>query len=509
VDLPKDVQVKAAPMRPWEDLIARFDWTAPRAGEDEVRALAALIAQAQRPVLYVGHGAVLSSATDAIRALSRRHDIPVAGTVHALGTLPADDPRSLGMLGMHGTMVGNLAPYLADVVVALGARFDDRVVGAVPAQFAPHARVAHIDVDAYQLNRVRPVDLAIRGDVRDVVERALDLLADLPRPDRTPWLAELAAIRQAMPIQSYDTPERETLTHEWVYAATAQALAEANRQRVVATFDVGIHQMKGAQWFPASTPRSWLTSGGMGSMGCALPMAVGAHVARPDATVLAFCGDGGFVMSSHELDTIGGYGLPIKMVVFDDSSLGMVGNWHGLYFGGRTLTSDRRRGRTASDMNLAALKERLRERVDAAQSADDLVALMGEVSATLARGEWPLFAGAASAYGILAERVHTKAQLAAALRRALATPGPYLLQVMLPATHGVFPLMEPGTTPQEIIWRETDPGSGVRVPATQRFDYATRRLRTMNVPTTGGDAQEVGYDAAAVQMKEGIHGPGH
>jgi acetolactate synthase-1/2/3 large subunit len=240
---------------------------------------------------------------------------------------------------------------------------------------------------------------------------------------------------------------------------------------------VGIHQMKGAQWLPASEPRSLITSGGMGSMGCALPMAFGAHFAHPEVTTLAFCGDGGFVMSSHELDTIGGYALPIKLVVFDDSSLGMVGNWHGLYFGDRRLTSDRRRGRGRGAVDLAALQEQLGAAVAAAESADDLAGALAQATAQLAGAEWPLFAATAAGYGIPAERVHTKAEYAAALRRALETPGPYLVQVVLPAVHGVFPLMEPGTTPQEIIWRETVPGSGVRVPAGEHFDYETKRLR--------------------------------
>jgi thiamine pyrophosphate-dependent acetolactate synthase large subunit-like protein len=215
----------------------------------------------------------------------------------------------------------------------------------------------------------------------------------------------------------------------------------------------------------------------MGSMGCALPMAVGAQLARPEAAVLAFCGDGGFVMAGHELDTIGGYALPIKIVLFDDSALGMVGNWHGLYFGGRRLTSDRRRGRGVRDTDLPALKRQLREGLDLAASADDLARLLADATARLAADEWPLFAGAAAAFGIPAERVHAKAQYVAALRRALDAPGPYLLQVMLPAAHGVYPLMEPGTTPQDIVWRESEPGSGVHVPASERFDYDAHRLR--------------------------------
>jgi acetolactate synthase-1/2/3 large subunit len=217
-------------------------------------------------------------------------------------------------------------------------------------------------------------------------------------------------------------------------------------------------------------------------MGCALPMAVGAQLARPEAAVLAICGDGGFVMASHELDTIGGYGLPIKILVFDDSSLGMVGNWHGLYFGGRTLTSDRRRGRAPGDLDLQELKAGLLAGIASAADADALAAMLARASSSLARQEWPLFAAVAGGYGIPAERAHTKAQFMAALARALATPGPYLVQVMLPRAHGVFPLIEPGTTPQEIVWRETAPGSGIRVPAADYFDYTARRLRPAAAP---------------------------
>jgi acetolactate synthase-1/2/3 large subunit len=217
----------------------------------------------------------------------------------------------------------------------------------------------------------------------------------------------------------------------------------------------------------------------MGSMACALPMAAGAAHARPDATVLACVGDGGFVMSSHELDTIGGYRLPVKILLFDDSALGMVTNWHGLYFDGRWLTSDRRRGRFATQADVAALKRALRARLDDAQTADDLARAVCETAGELAQSEWPLFAATAAAYGIPAERVHTKAQLRAAVRRMLAADGPYLVQVMLPAQNQVFPLIQPGTTPQDLIWRETYPGSGERVYARDRFDYDACCLRPL------------------------------
>lgn len=486
VDLPKDVQVDRAPMRPWEEIVAAYDWAPPRADEAALAEAARLLAAAQRPLLYVGHGVALADAAGELRALSRRYGLPVVTTLHGLGVLPADDAHNIGWLGMHGGVAANLAPYLADLVVALGARFDDRVVGAQPEQFAPHARIIHIDVDATQLNRVRRVDLAIHGDTRDALRRLLVLLDAAPPHDHAAWLGELDGLRRALPTPAYDTPGHDELVHEFVYAETAAALAEwGERGDAIATFDVGTHQMKGAQWFPVSRPRAFITSGGMGSMGCALPMATGAVLARPEATVLAFVGDGGFVMSAHELDTIGGYALPVKIVLFDDAALGMVTNWHGLFYEGRALTSDRRRGRAAPGVDAAAVARSLRARLGRARDADEVVAAACAAIGVLAAGEWPLFAAHAAAYGIAAERAHTKDQYRTAIRRALATPGPYLLHVALARQDQVYPLMEPGTTPQDIIWRETAPGSGVPVRVRERFDYAARRLRPEATGETG------------------------
>ena len=260
------------------------------------------------------------------------------------------------MLGMHGTIPANVAPYLADLVVALGARFDDRVVGAKPQQFAPTARVVHVDVDASQLNRVRTVDLAVHADVGLALRTSARARA-ARAGGRSEQLARAA--RRGPPGHADPelrrARERRAQPRVRVRGDGAPARAAAVPD-VVATFDVGTHQMKGAQWFPVSRPRSFVTSGGMGSMGCALPMAVGAALARPAATVVAAVGDGGFVMSSHELDTIGGYGIPVKVLLFDDAHLGMVTNWHGLFFGGRKLTSDRRRGRETAPADLVGLR---------------------------------------------------------------------------------------------------------------------------------------------------------
>lgn len=476
VDLPRDVQVGKAEMRPWDEFFAEHDFAPPPADEAALSQAARLLARAERPLLFAGNGVNLSGAAGELRELSRLLGAPVATTVHGIGMLPADDPLNLGMIGMHGQMVANLAAYLADVVVAIGVRFDDRVVGTKPEKFAPNATVVHVDADATQLNRVRQADLVVHADAHTALCALLEGALLEPAVDRGGWLAQLDEIRRAMPIQSYDDPSSDELCHEAVYGELARALRECEATDVVATFDVGTHQMKGAQWFPVSKPRSFVTSGGMGAMGCALPMAVGAAHARPDATVVACVGDGGFVMSSHELDTIGGYQVPVKVVLFDDAHLGMVTNWHGLFFGGRKLTSDRRRGKSAEPADLASLRV-LGGQLASARSVPEAVDALAGAVAGLARSEGHQYALTATAYGIPAERVHTKAELKSALRRALATPGPYFVHVVLPRHNQVYPLMQPGTSPQDIIWKETAPGSGVPVKASEVFDYEAGRLR--------------------------------
>jgi thiamine pyrophosphate-dependent acetolactate synthase large subunit-like protein len=325
---------------------------------------------------------------------------------------------------------------------------------------------------------VRPVDRAIHADVKLALGPLRDgLAAETRLADRAAWVAELAKLRWALPLGSNDCPESDALTHEAVCQTIHAVLIEREVADVVATFDVGTHQMKGAQWFPVSQPRSFVTSGGMGSMGCALPLAVGAALARPAATVVAMVGDGGFVMSSHELDTIGGYQLPVKMVVFDDAHLGMVTNWHSLFFEGRKLTSDRRRDRPREPLDLAGLKQRLGAALALVESSDQLAGLLGEATREVANDEWPAFALVAAAYGIPSERIHLKSQLRPAVVRMLAAPGPYLLHLELADQWQVYPLVPPGAPPQELIWRETSPGSGEVIRVKDRYDFEAGRLR--------------------------------
>jgi thiamine pyrophosphate-dependent acetolactate synthase large subunit-like protein len=182
-------------------------------------------------------------------------------------------------------------------------------------------------------------------------------------------------------------------------------------------------------------------------------------------------------MSSHELDTIGAFQIPVKILLFDDAALGMVTNWHGLFFQARDMTSERRRGRTVDVVDVPAFKNQLISMVRAALTADDLVNAVASITSELALKEWPLFAVATAGYGIPSERVHTKAQFRAAVRRMFDTEGPYLVQIMLPTKNQVYPLMEPGTTPQDLVWRETAPGSGERIYVKDVFDYAVGTLK--------------------------------
>ena len=387
-DLPKDVQVNSGPHAPLGGLPRRYDWTLPDADPDLVAEAARLLAGAQRPLLYVGHGAVLAGAARRgappqpaagrpgghHRARPRRPPRPQPAQ-------PGHDRDARVDGGQHRRPPGGRRRRPRRPLRRSGRR-------GPPADLRRRGpRSIHVDVDATQLNRVRQVDVAIHGDVRQVTRLLLEAIpagtgaGGEAGVDRAPWLAPPGGAAPGHAHRQLRRPARRrpSATSSSTASCPAPSARTAGRRPggsardVIATFDVGTHQMKGAQWFPVSRPRSFLTSGGMGSMGCALPMAVGAWFARPEATVFACVGDGGFVMSSHELDTIGGYGIPVKIVLFDDSLLGMVTNWHSLFFGGRKLTSDRRRGRPQEATDVAWLKEALLRRIGAAETADDLV----------------------------------------------------------------------------------------------------------------------------------------
>ena len=282
----------------------------------------ALLETAKRPVALVGAGVKLAGATCPLRELLDRLSIPTMATVHGLGAVPAETPYYLGMVGMHGTRAANLALDESDLLLVFGARLDDRVTGE-PTRFAPHARIVHFEIDAAQLDRARTCDLPVIGDLAETIPAFLAALGRVSLPDWKGWKAVA------------EGPERAETDPRGLAQPTVRLLDELYRrlpEDSVVVADVGQHQMWAAQRYRASSPRGFITSGGLGAMGFALPAAIGVQLARPDTTVLSISGDGGFQMNIQELATVQRLGLPIKMVIIDNKYLGMVRQWQQLFY---------------------------------------------------------------------------------------------------------------------------------------------------------------------------------
>jgi len=284
--------------------------------------LIALLETAKRPVALVGAGAKLSGAIEDLRRLLDRLQVPTIATVHGLGAVPHGTPYYLGMVGMHGTRAANLALDETDLLLVLGARLDDRVTGE-PSRFAPHARIVHFEIDPAQLDRVRPCELAVIGDLAETLPLFETEVRRSSLPDWSGWRSIACG------------PERAEQDPRGLAAPAIRFLDELFRRlpedSVVVT-DVGQHQMWAAQRYRASSPRGFITSGGLGSMGFALPAAIGVQLSKPDTTVLCISGDGGFQINIQELATVRRLGTPIKMVIIDNKYLGMVRQWQQLFY---------------------------------------------------------------------------------------------------------------------------------------------------------------------------------
>jgi acetolactate synthase-1/2/3 large subunit len=333
VDIPKDV------------LQARTDFAWPprmelpgykpttRPHGKQVREAAALIAEARRPVLYVGGGVLKAGATEELAALAELTGAPVVTTLMARGAFPDSHPQNLGMPGMHGNVTAVTALQKADLIVALGARFDDRVTGQL-SSFAPGALVVHADIDPAEIGKNRKADVPIVGDARETIEALIEALRGEREagriPDLTAWWAQLDDWRQRYPL-GYDWPEDGTLSPQYVI----ERLGAIAGPDAIYAAGVGQHQMWAAQFVKYEKPKTWLNSGGLGTMGYAVPAAMGAKYGRPETTVWAIDGDGCFQMTNQELATCAIEGIPIKVALINNGNLGMVRQWQTLFYEGR------------------------------------------------------------------------------------------------------------------------------------------------------------------------------
>jgi acetolactate synthase-1/2/3 large subunit len=329
VDIPRDVQ-EAETEFVYPDEVNLPGWKPPRRGHPrQIKAAAQAIAEAERPILYVGGGVLNAHATDEVLALAEAGNLPVVTTLMAKSGFPESHDLHVGWPGMHGPKWSNWALNKADVVVAVGARFDDRVTGKLSA-FAPGATIVHLDIDAAEISKIRHADIPVVGPLKPVLAELTKLFADEALPGRTDaWLQQIAEWREQFPLR-YSAEAGPMLKPQKVLQML-QSLT-AGRDDIVWTTGVGQHQMWAMQYVLCDHPRTFITSGGLGTMGYGLPAAVGAKAARPDATVICVDGDGCFQMTCQELATAALEDLPIVVVIVNNGYLGMVRQWQDMFF---------------------------------------------------------------------------------------------------------------------------------------------------------------------------------
>jgi len=404
VDITKDAQQQSAPFiwPPKVDLPGYRPVT--KAHGKQIVAAADLIAKAERPVLYVGGGVNRAHASAELLTLAELTGAPVVTTLMARGVFPDSHEQNLGMPGMHGTVPAVLALQESDLIVALGARFDDRVTGK-PSEFAPHAKVVHVDIDPAEIGKIRIPDVPIVGDAKDVIvdlTHAFAEIADADRADTSAWWERLTTLRTTYPL-GYSEPEDGLLAPQGII----KRIGELTGPEGVYAAGVGQHQMWAAQFIKYERPGSWLNSGGAGTMGYAVPAAMGAKVAEPDRPVWAIDGDGCFQMTNQELATCTINNIPIKVAIINNSSLGMVRQWQTLFYEGR---------HSFTDLN----------------TGHDTVMI-------------PDFVKLADAYGALAIRVTKPEEVDAAIKLALETNDrPVVIDFIVSRDSMVWPMVPQG-----------------------------------------------------------------
>ncbi|QLB43205.1 acetolactate synthase 2 catalytic subunit [Mannheimia pernigra] len=392
VDVPRDIQLATTNAKP----IVYAKEKASAQNKAQLAQAKQLLLEAKKPVLYVGGGVGMAEGVQAVRNFAKIANIPSVSTLKGLGTIDPTDPLYMGMIGMHGTKAANYAVQECDLLIACGARFDDRVTGKLDT-FAPHAKVIHIDIDNAEINKLRQAQIALKGDLIEAVNSlAQPLNIDL-------WRDNVRNLKQQFDFQYQENSGEGHIDS----TALLHTLSERKSPNSVVTTDVGQHQMWSAQHLTYNDPKNYITSAGFGSMGFGLPAAIGAQVARPNDQVIVITGDGSIMMNIQELGTIKRANLPVKILLLDNQRLGMVRQWQSLFFLGR-------HSQTILDDN-------------------------------------PDFVMLAKAFDIEGERIEKACEVSDGIDRLLNAKGAYLLHVCIPQEENVWPLVPPGACNADML----------------------------------------------------------
>jgi acetolactate synthase-1/2/3 large subunit len=403
VDIPTDLSRADIPYEPVTDVRLPGYQPTTEGNQKQIRQAAKALASARRPVIYAGGGVINANAAAELTAFATTDRFPVTCTLMGLGGFPADHPQWLGMLGMHGTRAANYAMDEADLICAVGARFDDRITGKL-SEFAPRAKFIHIDVDPAEISKNLPAHIPIVGDAKNILARLADeyraLETEGSRLDE--WWQRIGAWQELHPLRYEDSADAEIKPQYMV-----QALFEATGGEAIITSDVGQHQMWAAQYYHFNKPRRWINSGGLGTMGFGLPAAMGAQVGCPDQLVCCISGDGSIQMNAQELATCAENAIPVKVFIMNNGYLGMVRQWQELFW------------------------ERRYSQVD--------------------MGSFPDFVKLAEAYGATGMRFESKHTLVEDMRRAIETPGPVVVDVRVTREENTYPMIAPGQAARDMV----------------------------------------------------------
>jgi acetolactate synthase-1/2/3 large subunit len=403
VDIPTDLSKADIPYEPVTEVHLPGYQPTTDGNVKQIRQAAKALASSRRPVIYAGGGVILAEAAEELTEFATSDRFPVTNTLNGLGGFPGTHEQFLGMLGMHGTRAANYAMDEADLICAIGARFDDRITGKL-SEFAPRAKFIHIDIDPAEISKNVPAHIPIVGDAKNILVKLINeyraLGADPSRLEE--WWQRIHGWQERHPLHYTDSADDEIKPQRAI-----QAIYEATGGEAIVTSDVGQHQMWAAQYYNFPKPRRWINSGGLGTMGFGLPAAMGAAVGMPDDTVVCITGDGSVQMNSQELATCVQNRIPVKVLIINNGYLGMVRQWQELFWDNRY------------------------SHVDMGQSPD--------------------FVKLAEAYGATGLRLTSKTSLVDDLRAAIATEGPVVVDIRVTREENVYPMIAPGAAAREMV----------------------------------------------------------